>query len=168
MIKRVPRDNTDKYNLIITDKNNNSFTMMVGGNLDLYWVPDNYKENNLFEIDKDDELLFSIFNQLFDVVKKRDDKYNPVLDGNIITFISEEWALEESNILKIRKDDDSINIEFIKNENKNPFSIPHRGCPICFCNSGSRVPRIEQLFMKMFTYLAYECDMIPTEDPHTM
>ena len=55
-------------------------------------------------------------------------------------------------------------VEFIKNENKEYWSFYHRGCDIRFCNSGSRVPKVESLFMKMFTYLAYECDLIQCEN----
>lgn len=169
MIKKVPRDNTGKYNLIITDKNDKSFIMMVGGNLDLYWVPENHKDTRNFEIEKDDELLFNIFNQLFDAISKKDDKYRPVLKDDTITYISEEWTEEESNILKIQRNEDSFNIEFVKNENEDAWSIPHKGCPICFCNSGSRVPKVESLFMRMFNYLAYECELIPIEpNPYTM
>lgn len=36
-------------------------------------------------------------------------------------------------------------------------------CVICFCNSGSRVPMVEQIFMQMFNYLAYESKSIKCE-----
>ena len=37
------------------------------------------------------------------------------------------------------------------------------GCTICFCNSGSRVPKVEQVFVQMFNYLAYESKLIERE-----
>lgn len=169
MITKIPRYNQEGYfDLKITDMNNKSFIMTVGGNGDLYWLPDNHKETRNFEIDKNDEIVFSIFNQLFCAVKKNDDKYNPVLKDNTITFISEEWHKDESNTLNIIKDENSFKINFIKNENKQAWTVPHIGCAICFCNSGSRVPKIEQLFMQMFTHLAYNCDIIKTENEQTM
>ena len=165
MIIKKPRHNKEGYyDLKITDKNGNSFLMTVGGNLDLYWIPENHKENRVFEIDKNDEMVFDIFKQLFDAIEKRDDKYRPVLKDDVITFISEDWPEDEANTLNIIKKNDLITIKFIKNENEAGWSFPHRGCVICFCNSGSRVPRIESLFMRMFNYLAYEFDNISCEE----
>lgn len=161
MINKILRDEKTKtYNLKITDKNNNSFFMLVGGNCDLYWVPEDYKKCLEFVIDKNDELVFEVFSLLFKEIEKKDDHYDPLLKDNIFTFISEEWIKEESNILQITKEEESFKIKFIKNENYSSMSIIHRGCPICFCNSGSRVPRIEALFMRVFNYLAYECDEV--------
>ena len=164
MITKKPRNGADGYfDLYVKDRNGNSFQMTVGGNLDLYWVPENHKKCRVFEIDKSDELSYAIFDQLFQAVEKRDDKYCPVLKDNVITYISEDWHEDEANRLKITKKDDLFTIDFIKNENKLAWSAPHTGCTICFCNSGSRVPRIENLFMTMFNYLAYECDLIECE-----
>ncbi|MBE5758133.1 MAG: hypothetical protein E7345_04330 [Clostridiales bacterium] len=168
MIVKFPRDDKGLFDLKITDKNNKSFIMTVGGNGDLYWLPENHKDCRVFEIDKDDEIVFEIFNQLFYAVGKKDDKYRPVLKDNKITFISEEWREEESNILNIIKDENSFVIEFIKNENVDEWSVPHRGCVICFCNSGSRVPVVENVFMRMFLNLAYHSDFVPLEDDRTV
>ena len=161
MIVKEPRFGSEGlYDLRITDKNGKSFVMTVGGNGDLYWLPENYKQTTMFEIDGEDKQVFSIFSQLFEAVDKRDDKSRPVLKDNVITFVSEEWRPEESNELKIIKQDNSFIIHFIKNTNEAEWTVPHRGCAICFCNSGSRVPRVEQLFMLMFNKLAYHCDEI--------
>jgi len=168
MITKILRDEKEQtYNLKVTDKNGNYFTMMYGGNLDLYWVPANYKLNNRFEIDKSDSFVFGVFERLFDAISQNDDKYRPVLKDNTITFVSEEWAEEESNILKIEKNQTTFTITFIKNQNQTPFSLPKRGCPICFCNSGSRVPTVQSLFTRMFNYLAYNCDAVPIEQQNT-
>ena len=161
MITKKPRNGEEGYyDLTVTDKDGKSFVMTVGGNLDLYWLPENYKKDRTFDIDKNDELTYSIFEQLFDAVEKRDDKERPVLNGNTITYISEDWPEEEANKLKITREEDMFQIQFVKNEDMESWSYPHIGCTICFCNSGSRVPRVEGLFMRMFNYLAYECDMI--------
>ena len=164
MITKTPRNNEGKYDLKITDKNGKSFMMTVGGNFDLYWIPENHKENRVFEIDKNDKITFSMFKQLFDIVRKRDDKYRPVLKDNTITFISEDWPEEEANVLNIIKNEETFTIKFIKNEDKESWSYPHMGCTICFCNSGSRVPKVEEVFMRLFNYLAYECDLIKCEN----
>lgn len=161
MITKKPRSEQEGYyDLTVTDKDGKSFVMTVGGNLDLYWLPENYKKDRTFGIDKNDELTYAIFEQLFDAVEKRDDKERPVLNGNTITYISEDWPEEEANKLKIIREEDMFQIQFVKNEDMESWSYPHIGCTICFCNSGSRVPRVEGLFMRMFNYLAYECDMI--------
>ena len=165
MITKQPRyNNKGKYDLKITDKNGKVFIMTVGGNFDLYWLPENHKENKVFIIDKSDKIAFSVFNQLFAAVRKNDDKYCPILNENMITFISEDWPEDEANILKIIKTEESFVINFIKNEDKENWSYPHMGCTICFCNSGSRVPKVEQIFMRMFNYLAYECDLIKCDN----
>ena len=165
MISKILRNGQDGYyDLKVTDMNGRSFIMTVGGNLDLYWIPENYKECMRFEISNDDKIVYSIFEQLFNAVEKNNDKHMPVLNDNVITFISEDWPEEECNKLKIIKNENSFVIDFIKNENTDAWTYPHRGCTICFCNSGSRVPRVESLFMRMFNYLAYECDLIKCND----
>ncbi len=170
MITKKPRyEHEGYYDLTVTDKDGKAFVMTVGGNLDLYWVPENHKKNRTFNIDQEDEFTFGIFSQLFDAVEKRDDKYNPVLKDNKITYISEDWPEDEANRLVISRLEDSFQIDFVKNEDSTRWSYPHTGCTVCFCNSGSRVPRVESLFMRMFNYLAYECaDIECVQDESTM
>ena len=108
MITKKPRTDKGYYDLKITDRNGKSFFMTVGGNLDLFWIPENHKENRIFEIDKSDDITFSVFKQLYDVVEKVDDKYNPVLEGNVIKFISEDWHEDEANVLNIIKRENSF------------------------------------------------------------
>lgn len=164
MITKQLRNNKEGYyDVKITDKNGKSFIMTVGGNLDLYWLPEKHKENKIFEIDKSDKITYDVFNQLFNAVGKNDDKYRPVLQGNTISYISEDWPEDEANVLNIIKTEDAFTIKFIKNEDKESWSYPHMGCTICFCNSGSRVPKVEQIFMQMFNYLAYESKLIECE-----
>lgn len=164
MITKLPSNNQEgKYDLKVTDKNDKSFTMTIGGNFDLYWMPENHKECRTYEISKDDDFAYKIFSRLFDGVKRNDDKYRPVLKDNAITFVSEDWNESEANILIIKKQENSFIIDFVKNENKEAWSYPHMDCVICFCNSGSRVPMVEQIFMQMFNYLAYESKSIKCE-----
>jgi len=59
MVEKI-KNNTHKYeayNIIVTDKLGNKFTMFMGGNGDLYWLPEN-KANTTFYIDKSDALFF--------------------------------------------------------------------------------------------------------------
>ena len=164
MIVKFPRDESGKYyNVKITDKHNNSFIMLVGGNLDLYWVPEDHKKNLVFEFDESDKRTYNLFNQLFNAIKQNDDHYRPVLKDNKITYISEEWTEEESNTLNIIKEKNSFIIKFNKNQNQNAWTFPHRGCALCFCNSGSRVPKVESIFMSLFNYLAYESSLVKEE-----
>jgi len=165
MITKFPRNNNGYYDLRVTDRNDKSFVMTVGGNLDLYWIPENHKETRVFEIDEKDKFTFSMFNKLFKDIKKNDNKYYPVLKDDTVTFVSEDWPEDEANILQIEKQDGIFSIRFIKNENIENWSFPHRGCSICFCNSGSRVPKVESVFMKMFNELAYESDKVSLEEP---
>lgn len=144
-----------KYDLKVIDKNGNGFTMMVGGNLDLYWVPDNYKECTRFIINKDDEFLFNTFDILFEDIRENDSMYCPTINGNEFNFFSEDYPEDEANRLRITKEEDEFVIDFIRNEDRENWSLPHRGCNICFCNSGSRVPKVEQQFMLLFNDLAY-------------
>ncbi len=148
--------------LKITDKNGNSFSMLIGGNTDLYWVPDDYGKVRNFFIEKSDKFLFDKLTKLLVDIKKVDNGICPSLIENSFTFVSEEFVEEESNKLQIIKEDEQFVIKFIKNENISPFSFASfvKGCPICFCNSGSKVPEIEILFMKMFNELAYQNEKV--------
>lgn len=172
MIVKQPRGDGFAYgseklfDLKIIDKNNNSFIMTVGGNQDLYWIPQNHKETKTFLIDKDDEFLFEVFKKLFKEIQKEESdglKYPKTMDGNKFTFISEDYPEDEANRLEIIKEKDKFIINFIKSENLGVFGGFRRGCVICFCNSGSRVPKIEQRFMLAFNDLAYYNDNVQIE-----
>ena len=149
-----------KYDLKVYDKYDKSFTMMVGGNGDLYWIPENHRETTTFYIPKEDRFLYAVFDNLFEVIRDRDDLKNPLLVGNEFNFISEDFHEDEANRLKITQTEDEFVIDFVRNEDRENWTLPHMGCNICFCNSGSRVPRVEQQFMIMFNELAYYCDEI--------
>lgn len=160
MITKVKRNNDSDVlvDLVVTDKFNNSFLMTVGGNQDLYWIPQNYKQVKSFYIDKDDKFLFDVLTSLFNHIKKNDSdglSYPKTLNENKFTFISEDYHEEEAHKLELIKENNQFVINFIKNENLGMYGGLRRGCVICFCNSGSRVPKVEQLFMIMFNELAY-------------
>ena len=156
MIVKTKRiDEEGRFDLKVIDRNNNVFLMMVGGNQDLFWVPVDYKRVKTFYIEKSDRFAFRIFEILFDKVKEREKKLNLCKEEDVFEFISEDRHIDDANLLKIIKQKDCFEISFVKQENIKHGGFATMGCPICFCNSGSRVPEIEQLFMIAFTELAY-------------
>ena len=166
MIKKELREYIrwrDTYNLRVFDKNGNDFVMTVGGNGDLYWLPSDYKKVQSFYIGKDDEIFYPTLEKLFCDIKQKDDKYRPTLEENKFTFISEDSHEDEAHRLEIIKEKEQFIINFLRNPNEHLYAFPKRGCNICFCNSGSRVPTVEQLFMLMFNELAYYNDEIEIE-----
>ncbi|MBQ3047515.1 MAG: hypothetical protein IJD48_00680 [Clostridia bacterium] len=135
--------------LEIEDSNQNSFTMEIGGNTDLYWVANGRMDQFVFNFKKDNE-FYNILDELFTVIKKDDNPNYPTIEGNSFTWLSEDRPEEDANHLKIEKQQDKYIIEF----NKNPGNF-YPMCAICFCNSGSYHPNIEIHFMKLFNSLAF-------------
>ncbi|MBE7076473.1 MAG: hypothetical protein E7374_01105 [Clostridiales bacterium] len=166
MIKKKLRvECDDRYDIQIIDRNGKSFQMYIAGNLDLYWIPAKRKNNGLFEFDKTNKTEFRIFNKLFDLIKDVDDRFYPVLNGDTIRFISEDRPEEDANILEIKRTDDLITIEFIEGVDHSEFCImPRYASHICFCNSGSRIPKVESLFMYLFLYLTRDCKSVEIVD----
>ena len=165
MITKVKRSSESDVlvDLVVTDKFNNKFIMTVAGNQDLYWIPENYKQVKSFYIYKSDEFLFNVFCSLFELIKKNDSdglSYPKTLNGNKFTFISEDYHEDEAHRIEIVKEKDQFIINFIKNNNLGMYGGLRRGCVICFCNSGSRVPKVEQQFMLMFNELAYYAEEV--------
>lgn len=148
--------------LHIVDRNGLGFTMTVGGNLDLYWVPDKIegrpREDTspiTFEFDKSDEFLFDTFSEILSSIERVDNPQFPSIRDGVFSFISEDYPEEDANILKMRRDSEKISLDFIQTPGESPWGKFKRNSNICFCNSGSRVPRIEQIFMLKFNELAY-------------
>ena len=124
----------------------------------IYKVPRPGKKESfdLKLVDKKDEFLFSVFEKLFENIKKNDSYYTKSVEGNVFTFISEDYHEDDANMLQIEKKDDEFEIKFVKNFSPN-IPLISKMCQICFCNSGSRVPNIERQFMLMFIELS-KCD----------
>ncbi len=126
----------------------NEFVATLGG-ADVFWVLYNYKDDNEFIITKEDEYWYSVFNLLFDMIKKNDDRFTPAMKENTFEWISEAYGIpEEAHRLRITKEEKQYKIKFIKGLN-----MMFNTCPICFCGSGSRYPRISQLFTVMYSRL---------------
>lgn len=160
--RQSPYSRKSEENVLkITDKNNNSFFMEVGGNLDLYWIPENDLPNDelsgvqSFEFEIGDE-FFEFLKDAFSKIRKKDNPYSPTLTQNVFTFISEDaYGENEANILQITQLGDKFILDLIKPEPQSLWGAMKRGYSICFCNSGSRHPDIEQIFKKKFLELAY-------------
>ena len=163
MIYRIPRaDSNDAYDLKLIDKNGNSFVMHFAGNMDLYWVVDDHRKCMNFYVDKNDEFLYSVFEKLFEDIKKNDTGYKKSVEGNVFSFISEDYHEDDANMLQIEKKEGEFEIRFAKNFSPN-LPLISKMCQICFCNSGSRVPNIERQFMLMFIDLSRYNDAVEIE-----
>jgi len=163
MIYRVPRpDSKDSYDLKLVDKNGNSFAMHFAGNMDLYWIVDDHRKCLNFYVDKKDEFLYSVFEQLFKNIEKNDTGFKKSVEGNVFSFISEDYHEDDANMLQIEKKEDEFEIRFAKNFSPN-IPLMSKMCQICFCNSGSRVPNIERQFMLMFIELSRYDERVPVE-----
>ena len=135
-------------NEIIISNEKNSFTICYGGS-DLYWLMDDYNENNLFVINKDNKIMYSLLKKVFTQIKKYDYPHNKTLNNNVFGWTSEAEGLpENAHVLTIKKTDDSFYIKF----HRNPANLsPQNTCYICFCLSGSKNQNIANAFNEMFT-----------------
>lgn len=147
MIKKRKNYKDDHItDLEIIDKNGNTFLIVFGGNLDLYWLAIDGVLN--FAIDKSDAHLFDIFNNLFENIKMRDAKsYNKTIQDNRFYWLSDDGEESMVNNLEIIKNNNSYDIHFIKNPKRMQTRLT---TGICFCNSGSRNQPVVQEFMKMY------------------
>lgn len=157
-----PYSNKELMDLRVVDRNGNAFLMTVGGNLDLYWIPELPEGRSrsdatpiTYEFDKSDEFLFDTFSEIFRDIERKDNKQCPSIRDGVFTFISEDYPEEDANVLKMRKEGGKFIFDFIQTEGESIWGRLKRNNNICFCNSGSRVPEIEQIFMLKFNELAY-------------
>lgn len=152
MIEKIKFNN--KTDIKISDKFGNAFFMHFGDNLDLYWIPEDFKKASTFFIDEEDKIFHPILNKLFNLIENTETEYfKPQIENNCFTFISEDCHEDDAHRLQIKKEKNQFIIDFQRNENHSISHFPKRGCNICFCNSGSRVPNVEILFMKLYIYL---------------
>ena len=136
------------YDIRITDKNGNSFYIVFGGNLDLYWVSES--EINNFVINKQDFFTYDIFCQLFRKLEK-EDKTGTLIKNNTFNWVSEaSGEMHTQNTMQIIKKQDEFEVVF--NHNPECFA-PKNYTSVCFCNSGSNHPKIVESFMKVYITL---------------
>lgn len=179
-MKIIKNDNELGLKIILAE-NNKSLIISFGGNLDLYWSfhSDDVNIDNNFIITKENYGVYRLFEQLFNDIENinifnvedkdefyDDNKkliinqsyYNELYDkkNKIITWYSDETAHEVSNILKIKKQEETFKIEFyiqqyMKGYDKDFHSLKY--IPIRFRNSGSYYDPFNVVFMRMYNNL---------------
>jgi len=134
--------------LILINEIGDKFTMHYAGQ-DFYWTMFDYHAGNEFIISKDDEIIFSEMEKLFNVIIKKDNPYSSLLKDSCFEWISESYGVpEESNKLTIKKTDNKYIINFFQSPKKAFFRKDI--CSVCFCLSGSRNREISTAFSIMF------------------
>lgn len=134
----------NEFGLIISFKElDKQFDVSFSGNGDLYWTicSENVNDDNNFIITKENYEVYRLFEELFDK------------ENNTITWYSDETNHEVANILKIKKENESFELEFyiqpyIEGYDRDFNSLYH--IPIRFRNSGSSYYPFNIVFMRMY------------------
>ncbi len=146
--------------LVLEDDNGSKFIMHYAGG-DLYWTMVDYYDNNIFCINKNDEVLFSHMKNLFCDIENNDNPNKKILNNNCFEWVSEAYGnLKDANKLTITRNNDKFIINFFKNPN-NKFNI-NSVCSVCFCLSGSKNQNIANAFSIMFNNYI-NCDFPKTK-----
>lgn len=169
---------------VLLEEDNKKFEIYFAGNLDLYWNIRSKEESDRhsFTITKENGELYRLFETLYNDIENINifgvdsytaeeieelkdryrkynlSRYNELFDkyNKTITWHSDETAYEVSNILKIKKEEDSFEIEFSIQPHINgydrDFNSPNH-IPIRFRNSGSMYLPFNYVFMRMYKEL---------------
>lgn len=136
-----------EFELELTNEKSEIFNICYAGG-DLYWVMMDYVEGNEFFITKEDGMFFLQMEKLFNLIEKYDYPTNKTLNRGSFEWLSEAYGIpEEAHKLTITKNNDIFTIRFFQNPN---HSFLTKSCPICFCLSGSKNPKIAGAFSLMF------------------
>ena len=134
--------------ILFTDQNGQQFTLFLGGNGDLYFVPNCRKTdstNNFvyynYILGKEDNYTYAQFDTFLKTAQKAD-KYNENFDGEKFFWLSEDAPEDIANRLEIQKYDDAILLDIIVNK----ASWTHG---VRFTLSGSRNFEIASALVKM-------------------
>lgn len=158
-------------------QNGNTFNILFGSNLDLYFQPVMNRmelftsdEHLEFKISKEDGFLYEAFMHLYEKIinyipleemdSKREREYQklkdsyrpfPLVHDKVISWHSDEEDADTSSILNISKtDNNQIKLEFIKNKPENGFYLTYA---IRFRNSGSTYDPFNFRFMELYNSL---------------
>ena len=157
-------------------QNGNTFNILFGGNLDLYFQPDmdrmkliTNREPLEFVISEEDGFLYDAFLNLYEKItqyspydeidtyekecQEKKDSYRPfpLVHDKVISWHSDEEDVDTSSILNISKtDNNQIKLEFIKNKPENGFYLTYA---IRFRNSGSTYHPFNFRFMELYNSL---------------
>ena len=153
-------------------QNGNTFNILFGSNLDLYFQPVMNRmelftsdEPLEFVISEEDGFLYDAFLNLYEKITKyspydeidtyekeyqeKKDSYRPfpLVHDKVISWHSDEEDADTSSILNISKtDNNQIKLEFIKNKPENGFYLTYA---IRFRNSGSTYDPFNFRFMEL-------------------
>ena len=182
----IKKKSEHRFNICLKD-NDKYLVFTFGGNGDLYWTFMNHSVDDIdysFTITKENFEVYKLFVELFDDIKninlydfdenlfmfeKLEEKikyrlynyshYNELYDAenDIITWHSDETSWKLSNILKIKKEDNTFKLEFytqpyIQGYDEDFHSI--RYIKIRFRNSGSLYAPFNNIFMKMYNKMS--------------
>ena len=158
-------------------QNGNTFNILFGGNLDLYFQPVMNRmelftsdEHLEFKISKEDRFLYEAFMHLYEKIinyipleemdSKREREYQklkdsyrpfPLVHDKVISWHSDEEDVDTSSILNISKtEDNQIKLEFIKNKPEDDLYLTYA---IRFRNSGSTYDPFNFRFMELYNSL---------------
>ena len=158
-------------------QNGNTFNILFGGNLDLYFQPDidrmkliTNREPLEFVISEEDGFLYDAFLNLYEKItkyipleemdSKREREYQklkdsyrpfPLVHDKVISWHSDEEDVDTSSILNISKtEDNQIKLEFIKNKPEDDLYLTYA---IRFRNSGSTYDPFNFRFMELYNSL---------------
>lgn len=158
-------------------QNGNTFNILFGSNLDLYFQPVMNRmelftsdEHLEFKISKEDGFLYEAFMHLYEKIinyipleemdSKREREYQklkdsyrpfPLVHDKVISWHSDEEDVDTSSILNISKtEDNQIKLEFIKNKPEDDLYLTYA---IRFRNSGSTYDPFNFRFMELYNYL---------------
>ncbi len=158
-------------------QNGNTFNILFGDNLDLYFQPVMNRmelftsdEHLEFKISKEDGFLYEAFMHLYEKIinyipleemdSKREREYQklkdsyrpfPLVHDKVISWHSDEEDVDTSSILNISKtEDNQIKLEFIKNKPEDDLYLTYA---IRFRNSGSTYDPFNFRFMELYNSL---------------
>lgn len=152
------KDSDDK-NLIIT----------FCGNLDLYFCLSNFNDNPYFIIDKENYLLYELFDKLYNDIKncnlfneedndyKNKYEYKHLFNNNVIEWRCDDYPYEIAPYFTIIKEEDSfimkfnprVTLEDLTDMNYLYFS-PKDLISVRLRNSGSRYSPFNVIFMRLY------------------
>ena len=186
-MKVVKQENEFGLNIVVGDKSK-YLAFTFAGNGDLYWsIHTRDNVNKSIVIDKENYELYRLFDQLFvdmdnvnifnnspfggdrnTYIKYNISNYNNLYDrdNKVITWYSDEVNDCVSNILKIRKEEESFRVDFYTQEDKKGYDRDFKNSnyiPIRFRNSGSKYEPFNMMFMRMYNKM-YRLDDVKDDN----
>ena len=178
----VKKQKTDfGYNITLIE-DSKRFSILFGGNLDLYFIIKNLenKEEMTYEtfvITKENMFIYTLFERLFYDIKscnvyksdeynnidrlnvglKRSEEYKKLFDGSSITWISDDDDYKQDQMVRITKQNEAFVLEFIVSfEKKEEYWMDrpsNTSISIRFRNSGSKYNPFNVIFMNLYNSL---------------